>query len=223
MIFLNNAALAEGSFIEEEENYYRSAVQRQLVAPKAELNDQDNRDKKTIRFALTVYGEYFGSSGILATIDYSIYLKNQKLQGTKDFDLVQNRVKAWGRKSALTVIANSRHFSGSNLDSAFQIAREIEGDKWEELQKDALYKKTALFWNEASEFKPKDGGGWSIASIEKVIVMEDGKLTIALENGGTIDAKAGRATIASGKLASCDMSFFKNLPVERDPENRASG
>lgn len=223
VVFLTNAALAGASFIEVEENYYRSAVKRQLIAPKDDLIDQENRDKKAIRFALTVYGEYFGSSAILASIDYCIYLKNQNLEGTEEFHMVQNRVKAWGRKSALTIMANSEHFSVANRDSAFQIAREIEGERWKELQNDALYTKTALFWNDASKLKPMDGGGWSIALIEKVIVMEDGKLTIALENGETIDAKGGRATIASGELASCEMSFFTNLPVREIDNARFSG
>lgn len=223
VFFLNHAAPVLGdSFVEDEERLYRMAVERQLAAPREELVNAGSPDKKAIRFALSVYGEYFGSSGIRVSLDYCLYLKKQNLEASDEFRLVQSRIKAWGRKSALAIIADPAHFSGPDKDRAFDIAEDIEGERWGNFQKDALYLKTASFWNEISKLEPVVAVDRPALSIEKVIVGDNGELNVGIHNGGTIVAKAGRATATKGKLAGCDISFFTDMPVEEIKKSRFS-
>jgi len=218
ILFKNTTSAETGAFIEEEENFYQMAVQRQIAAANG---DPENPDKKTIRFALSVYGEYFGSAGILASIDYLIYLKQHSLETSEEFRLIKKRIKAWGRKTAMTIVANPLHFTGAAKDDALEIAKDMEGQKWENLRKDALYTKTAAFWNDTTKLKPM-GANRPLVFIEKVIIMNNGELNVQIDNGGFISSKAGRATITKGKLASCEMSFFTDLSVEEISKARFS-
>lgn len=221
-LFLNTSVRGDG-FIEEEERLYKTAVERQLAAPREELVNAGSPDKKVIRFALSVYGEYFGSSGIRASIDYCLYLKKQNLEDSDEFRLLEGWIRAWGRKSALTIIADPAHFSGPDKDAAFGMAEGIEGVRWKNLQKDALYLKTASFWNEVSKLVPLVAPGHPVMSIEKVVVLNDGQLKVGTNNGEFIVAKEGRATVTKGELASCDASLFTDLSDKEINRNRFSG
>lgn len=165
--------------------------------------DKDSENiNKIILYELSVYGEFFGSESIKKTIDCYFLLKTKKAKQDSTFELLDDFLKLWGRKTTMVLAHNYKNLAADQKLMADKLCSQIEGkQKWFFLKSDEQYLKHAKYWCEIGKLSSQGVAEAKaiIVEMEKIEITSSNKINLKIDASHELSLNGGSLSINQGK------------------------
>jgi hypothetical protein len=204
---------AKLAYFNVEENLYVEALNNKMNALTQEDKGSENTDK-IILYELSVYGEFFGSDSIKKTIDCYFLLKTKKAEQDSTFELLDDFLNLWGRKTTMVLAHNYKNLAADQKLMADKLCSQIEGkQKWLFLKSDEQYLKYAKYWCEIGKLSSQGVAEAKaiVVEMEKIKITSSNKINLKIDASHELSHNGGSLSINQGKVSNLRGGIYTGI------------